>query len=299
MASKRQQEEIAIRHDVTLDNQDDLEPDRKVGVLADEAERAGRLDLAARILEQGVKSFPSSGGLWNQLGLTYSSVERWDEAVSSFDKARRLGATNWMGLALALEGTGDVDGAERAYRSGLGEEPSNADIMVNLGVLLEQNGRAKEAELVLRGAVTIDPKVNWVLADVLIALNDTRGALRAVDEAILAGERRAHLDRALLVVEMGEDPTADFQAAIDAGAPFARREFALYLNSIGSSALALDLARDAIADGDELSYLPAGLAADALGFYEDAVRYLRRAVEGGDEEYEEELQIALGKLARE
>lgn len=199
---------------------------------------------------------------------------------------------------MAFEGSGELEKAEEAYRVGLKEFPEDADLMVNLGVLLLQADRYQESTLILRAAARRDPKANWVLADALLAGGDEESALDALTAAIDAGELRAHLDRATLLLARDDNPVPDFLRAIESGARFARREYALYLHSVGDDSRSLEVAVEAIDYGDTLSYLPAALSATALGQYEDAVRWFRLAIEDGDDEYEDELREALALLAR-
>ena len=230
--------------------------------------------------------------------MKYSASEAWSEGIGAFRRASDLGSPNWLGLAMAFEGSGELEKAEEAYRVGLKEFPEDADLMVNLGVLLLQADRYQESTLILRAAARRDPKANWVLADALLAGGDEESALDALTAAIDAGELRAHLDRATLLLARDDNPVPDFLRAIESGARFARREYALYLHSVGDDSRSLEVAVEAIDYGDTLSYLPAALSATALGQYEDAVRWFRLAIEDGDDEYEDELREALALLAR-
>ncbi len=69
------------------------------------------------------------------------------------------GVHNDLGNLLAL--TGDMEGAEEAYRHALALAPEEADAHYNLALLLRLEGREREALRALKRAVKLDPHDAW------------------------------------------------------------------------------------------------------------------------------------------
>jgi hypothetical protein len=112
-----------------------------------------------------------------------------------------------------------------------------------------------------------------------------------LNSAISAGEGRAHLDLAQL--ESGSAPkelvASHFLAAIEAGARFARREFAVYLDILGDSDAALSVVQEGVDSGDTLCYAPLAVILESGGELESAIKYYRLAIDDGDDNYESDL----------
>jgi tetratricopeptide (TPR) repeat protein len=65
----------------------------------------------------------------------------------------------WYNLANLRLAAGDLDEAERLYRSALARAPNDADAHWNLGITLQRKGRALAALAEYREAVRLDPRL--------------------------------------------------------------------------------------------------------------------------------------------
>ena len=74
----------------------------------------------------------------------------------------------WVNLGVALRRSGDLNGAEEAYKTAVGLEPSAFDAFRSLAALLRVQGRPQEAAAVLTAgekAVRPDAFTYWALAE--------------------------------------------------------------------------------------------------------------------------------------
>lgn len=84
-----------------------------------------------------------------QFGLRMAKMNLWREAMFRFQRAVELdpnSATAYNNLAVALEATGDFDGAAQAYRSALRLDRSNEHIQKNYSRYVEFTQRSKRRE---------------------------------------------------------------------------------------------------------------------------------------------------------
>ncbi len=107
----------------------------------------------------------------------------WDAARREAELAIAIAPRWYVGhYALgALERTlGDLDGAERAFRTALSYDPLNPDTITELGRVLSGSGRVEEALMAYRRALEISPTIgagHLQVAEALVALGDLDGAL--------------------------------------------------------------------------------------------------------------------------
>jgi tetratricopeptide (TPR) repeat protein len=96
-------------------------------VQADEAMRCEKWDDAVRLYEKGLEAYPAVSPAWNNLGMAYMRLRRFEEAKRSFESAVLF-------------------------------DSGNADAYANLGVLLGGYlGKSKEAEAYFTEALRINP----------------------------------------------------------------------------------------------------------------------------------------------
>jgi Flp pilus assembly protein TadD len=124
-------------------------------VLHDEGENAAALVEARRAVEL----FPAATPAWIGLGVIYTAVERYAEAVRAYQIAiDQGGADHLFGLAgVAAALGGDVARAETFFATGAARRPRDAKIRVDWGLALSQLGRHREALARYRDALAIDP----------------------------------------------------------------------------------------------------------------------------------------------
>jgi tetratricopeptide (TPR) repeat protein len=98
-------------------------------------------------------------------------------------------ATRFWATAQAAAGAGDVDGALRAGRDGVAAYPGNAVLRNNLAVLLELSGDLDGAETLLNGALQEEPTMPQISKN----LADLYYRAGRYEEAAEAYERAAKL----------------------------------------------------------------------------------------------------------
>lgn len=93
------------------------------------------------------------GSRWQADSGQYLLAFEGDPASGALSVVQRApGTADWFAAAAALEGT-DPAAALRAYREAVAAEPRNVEARINMGLLLHEAGRLKEAERVYREAI--------------------------------------------------------------------------------------------------------------------------------------------------
>ena len=154
-----------------------------------------------------------------QLGTPRTAIAPLREAVRIGENPERLNA-----LAQALEQTGAAASeAERHYRRALELQPASADIRVNLGRLLDAQGRTAEALAAYRAAIREEPSLetaHFNLGTLLARTGDLGGAQAALGEAIRLDPDHADAlaNLAVLVAQAGDASRAGrlFERAVAA-----------------------------------------------------------------------------------
>ena len=99
-------------------------------------------------------------------------------------------ATGLLALGENLWSTGELAGAERAYRQALTLRPGTADIQENLGCVLAEDGRLDEAAVLFRQSLAAggDPRrLQYRLAGVAARAGRTGEALQLLEAALRSG----------------------------------------------------------------------------------------------------------------
>jgi tetratricopeptide (TPR) repeat protein len=140
----------------------------------------------------GFEGDPTSGSL--------SVLERKKEAAQA-------SAQNWLDRALELEDS-DADGALEAYAQAIAADPKLVDAHVNLGCLLHEAGRLREAERAYREALAAcgeEPLIHYNLGVLLVDMDRKDEAVEAYQAALRASPEFAdcHYNLALLCEQLG------------------------------------------------------------------------------------------------
>jgi protein O-GlcNAc transferase len=162
---------------------DDADTREKLGAVLDDA---GDAAAAQAVLEEGLARTPNAIRLWLGLGLSLLREGRDPAAAAQkFATARKLAPADAelaFNHALALARSGDLAGAEAAYRDALANAPAFVPALLNLGNLLADARRLAEAREFLARAVAAPaaPLGAWQShASVLLRLKDADGAAAA------------------------------------------------------------------------------------------------------------------------
>ncbi|HPR90556.1 MAG TPA: tetratricopeptide repeat protein [Synergistaceae bacterium] len=109
-----------------------------------------------------IQANPESAVAYNNLGVAYRRLGRFDEAVAAYKKALALdpslGAIH-RNLGVALMKTGVWSEAREAFSRALQIEPTHATTHVNLGVVCINMGLFDDAVNVLKQALAIDAEL--------------------------------------------------------------------------------------------------------------------------------------------
>ncbi|MDH3230282.1 MAG: sulfotransferase [Alphaproteobacteria bacterium] len=199
-----------------------------------------------------------------------------------------------LDAALALQQTGDLDGAEAGFRAVLEQDPENPDALVLLGDLLRRTGKASEgAGLIARAIESApgqgrrpDPSWRVALAYAKRDAGDVGGALKEIETLLKLAPTAPELTflRAELLqrLKRHEEAVADYEAHLRQKPGNAKA-----LNNMGVSLKAVDRLKDAYeAFRKALELRPnytqamvnVGKMLGDMGQMEAAIAQLRRAV---------------------
>jgi tetratricopeptide (TPR) repeat protein len=170
-----------------------------------EAHRAGRLDEAERAYHAALAGAPDHPYAGHYLGVIEMQRRDYRSAIPRLERAAaaRPGEPDFhMNLGLAYSGVDRFDDAIGAHRRSIAIDPRKAGPWNNLGLALTETSRHAEAADAFRRAIDIDPsipKVRWNLAMTRLMLGDRGGwedyESRLDIEELGAGGDLAHLPR--------------------------------------------------------------------------------------------------------
>ncbi len=138
------------------------------------------IDALQRSLDRGVEPADQA---WGALGLAYSGLHRFPEAIAAYREARRLGPEqiDWeRGLTIALKDGGHPKEAIALAEGRTARDPTDATAWRHLGLALAINDEADRSVEALRKALELDPRQGKVWA----ALIEQYGILGRRDEAL-------------------------------------------------------------------------------------------------------------------
>jgi len=105
---------------------------------------------------------PAVWNAWFLLGWGLRRIERFEDALKAFEKARECeggdeNADTLNELAICQMETGDLDGAQDSLNDALSIDPENTKIISNLGCLFMKLGQKEEAVKYFKTVLEIDP----------------------------------------------------------------------------------------------------------------------------------------------
>ncbi len=120
----------------------------------------GQQDAAIAALEQAAGMNKRNPHWLGHLAQAYAAAGRLDDAHKAYQRASRLAPQYWpytQNAALLLIRQGKAAEAENVLRALARRHPDEADIQLNLGNVLLELGRPADAETVLRAALRLAP----------------------------------------------------------------------------------------------------------------------------------------------
>jgi len=146
---------------------------------------------------------PNSPLILNAIGLCFTRLFQFTEAVASFDEAIRVNPlfmSSYSRKAEVLSQAGDFGGALRTYERAVALDPRNVESLAGLASLAAQRGEMKKAADYARRAVGLEPAqptAQAVLALVDVSQRDFASAERRItpllEDARVVGKGRAAL----------------------------------------------------------------------------------------------------------
>ena len=135
----------------------------------------------------------------NYLGLLYSGLEEWDQAIGKFEKAVSLqkDVLNCENLAWAYRNKGLYAEARRVWEDYLQTNPATAKVHVNLGRHYLHQGRLDSALKEADEAFWLDPKhseISFLRGDVYHLKGEFDRSETEYLKLLEAGDRSAHLE---------------------------------------------------------------------------------------------------------
>ena len=240
---------------------------------------AGRLDQAMKVFADLAKLDHSDSYAWNNLGVVYARMGRWEDAVFAYREARKrdpradyirknlISALRWVGYKHS--NNGDYIGAIKAYNDVLKIDSRNADTWNSLGHvygkmhLREQSREAYEKALQLNPGFQI-ARENLASAWNNIGIDLARQGRHG--EAIRAYQRALELD-----------PSLDIAGGNLANA-WSRQGYKMWVEGdFGQAALAYRQATE-VDPGNATAWQNLGNMLDRLGHQESAVEAYGRAL---------------------
>ena len=217
----------------------------------------GLLDLCQR----WTKNEPEKAEVWNNLGVTYARLSRYDDAIESYRQALRINpelAGAWNNLGVAYAKLKRYDDAIEAYRQAIRIDPELAGgwytlTWNNLGDAYDELKRYKDAVDAYRQAVRIDPEYAdaWHgLGNAYSNLERYNDAIEAYRQAILVNPKDAYswsnLGTANLHLNRPNDAIEAFRQAVridpDNAITWWKLGFTYYF--IGNRTAAMDVVRE-------------------------------------------------------
>jgi Flp pilus assembly protein TadD len=129
--------------------------DARVG-LAKIKMQLGHPDQAVEKLQEGIARMPKAAPLWNELGIAYTKMEKYPEAIEALEKAIKFEPDTDLyrqNLAGVLVVTGEVNKAYKLYS----QEMSEADARVQIARILGGQGKMAECRKQIDAAIKADP----------------------------------------------------------------------------------------------------------------------------------------------
>ena len=187
---------------------------------------AGEGKTAAAIVEakRAIELYPAATPAWIDLGMSFTEVKRYDEAIAAYQVAFDQGGGDDLlqaaGLAAALGG--DLPRAEAFFARGAAKRPRDVSVRGDWGLALEKLGRHREAAARYREALAIDPNNPDALNSLAYLLASRPGLTGDGDTKTDAAEAIDLARRACAAADDGDPSFLDTLAtALAAGGDFA------------------------------------------------------------------------------
>ncbi len=229
MQSGRADDAVAGLEALTRERPDEL---YYYGLLANMLDRRGRTDAAIGHYERLLQRQPGMAAAHFNVALLYKKAKRYDEAVSAYQEAARLGIERvqevWSNLGVLYSELRRPEQAAEMYDRALAIDPEYVPALFNRGGLHEEQGEREAGAELYRRILAIEPGHAGALSRLVHArrvtspddplLDELRGAIKAAEHDPAAREELSFaLGKALDDLEQYEDAFAAYRAANELG----------------------------------------------------------------------------------
>ncbi|HEX7176341.1 MAG TPA: tetratricopeptide repeat protein [Pyrinomonadaceae bacterium] len=253
-----------------------------------------RDDLTAAIKDfrEALRRDPAFHSAWQDLGVAYMKLKRWDEAIETFTELARLRPESVEAAylhALSLFNAGRAREAEGEARRALRINAGAAEAHTLLGVVLASRGDASaEAVETLGQAAALSPNsfdAHFYLGRVLYSMRDYASAVKDLSAAVRLNPRHAE---ARFFLGTALEASGDSRAALEQYQELVKIDPQSVYGQLGTGALLVKqgkteeavaaLARASASDPKNFeAHLALGRAHALAGRHAEAVASLERA----------------------
>lgn len=120
----------------------------------------GKEQEALEAIKRAIKFYPADHTLFNNMGIIYSKMSKYDMAISSYQKSIELApncAETWSFLGNARQKTSELAMAEACLKKAISLDPTYALAHYNLGLCYERTGQNEQAEACYKQALALQP----------------------------------------------------------------------------------------------------------------------------------------------
>ncbi len=110
--------------------------------------RQGDIERAISLYKKSISIYPSDSATYHALGTAFQKIKKFEDSIDSFRKAVELEpkwVSAWIGIGLGFESLGKLTDAEKYYRKAVEINPNSYTAVGDLGDILRQQRRYKEA----------------------------------------------------------------------------------------------------------------------------------------------------------
>lgn len=120
----------------------------------------GRYSDSINYYKRAIEISESSAVYWQNLGLSYSSLHDWPNAIVAYEKSASLAPTkdSFNLLGIAYYNSGEQDKAIDFYLKAIALSPQEAVLYNNLGLSYQSQNKFAEAEQAYQNSIRLDPQ---------------------------------------------------------------------------------------------------------------------------------------------
>ena len=138
--------------------------------------QVGQIEKVIRDVGPLIKEFPNSIALLNIKGISYSHLNRFDEAIKTYKEAIQIEPENsitYFNLGVTLQDSGRLNEALEHYKIALNKNPQYLDAIINIGSIFQKKGNSLSAISYFEKAIQIEPENSITYFNLGVTLQDS------------------------------------------------------------------------------------------------------------------------------